>query len=777
MNKKIDYKRQIDIPDWLKKEVDGNELLAGILLRRGIDNPEKVKRFLEPSYYQPAGPEIFPHMEEAAELVLTAVKNNRKICIYGDYDVDGVTSTVILVNLIERIGGEVIYHLPDRFKEGYGLNKEVIKSLSSEVELIITCDCGISNYEEIALAKKLELEVLVTDHHQLPQELPPADYILSPKLLPDGHQVYNIPGAGMAYYLAAAVLEKLGREEETVHYLDLLSLAIVADVVPLLKENRYLLQIGLPELMKTERNGLIELFRAAGIVDVEKITEEDIAYRIAPMINSAGRIRKADLAVELLLADDRSGARKYASQIAGLNERRKKLQDEVIEEAVEMIGDNHEGGAAVLYRPHWHQGVIGIAAGRLCEDYRVPVLLMCQKEDEKTITGSARSIPEIHIYQEIKKCEKYLDKYGGHAGAAGFSLPRDNLTGFSKNVAGVLNESLAGLKEEKRVISIDGEFPLDEVKMQDYYQLRKLAPFGEKNPRPKFITRDTEIVYSRTTSGGQHLRLIAAKNGVQHPAIWWWAGEQELDNKAALIYSLDVNEFRGKKEIQLVVEDVIRTEAQTGETAKNEPGPDFEITDCRGWKDHNRELPVFEDAFYYYEGLEEIEDKEILSDRKTINPGQVINRYQRTGRETLVFLSCPPSLEIFKEIIITNRPAKIVLAYAQSDIVKGSVFIKQLSGLIKHIISNKNGHLDLYQLAALTGQVESTVAAGIKYLEAKGFITVNRVNPRLFLVRGNRGEEKRNSRLKLKELKDLISETRSFVKYMLRVEVDVLKDI
>ncbi len=763
MKTPINNQKDIIIPDWLDKEMKGNRLLARILLQRGINTPEKVKQFLDPQYYQATDPFAFPKIEEAVDKILSVIENKKKICIYGDYDVDGVTSTVILLDMIKKLNGQAIYHLPDRFKEGYGMNSAVVRSLADEVDLIITCDCGISNYDEIELAKEHGLEVIITDHHQLPNKLPPADFILSPKLLAEDHQAFNIPGAGMAYFLALAILKRLGREDESNDFLDLLSLAIVADVVPLLEENRYLLQIGLPALASTKRPGLIELFKVAGIINLENITEEDIAFRVAPMINSAGRILKAELAVELLLANEEFEARKKAVELEVVNKRRKKLQDTVIEEALEMLGENHGRKSIVLYRPHWNEGVIGIAAGRLCEDYQVPVLLMCQKDDGQTVTGSARSVPDIHVFEQIKKCERYLTKYGGHAGAAGFSLQRDNLTGFSKGISSVLSEEIE--QDFDRTIDVDGELCLAELTKQDYHNLRQLAPFGEQNPKPKFITYDTEVIYSRATTGDRHLRLILAQNGVQHSAIWWWAGDKKLDNKVDLIYSLDINDFQGKRELQLVVDDILIENKQTEDVVRESKSLDFELIDYRNWKDKNQELPVFSDAAYYYEGLNKIKDKEI------------INRYQLTDKKTLVLLSCPPSLEIFKELIYANRPIKLVLAFSKGDIADHSTFLQQLTGLLKFIISKKGGQLDVYQLSTLTGQLESTIVAGLQYLEARGYISLNSFNPRYFIVRYGEGKKINNSKLYLQELMSLINESKSFYKYMIENKFNNINDL
>lgn len=773
MQIKLNYQKDINIPDWLLQELQGNRLLAGLISQRGLDTPEKVREFLDPSLYKAASPFDFPDMEGAVQLILDTVQKGGKICIYGDYDVDGVVSTVILMELLKKIGGEAQYHLPDRFTEGYGMNKGVIQNLAQEIELIVTCDCGISNYEEIALAEELGLKVIITDHHQLPDKLPPADFIITPKLLAEEHQAFNIPGAGMVYFLARAVLSKMGREEESKEFLELLALAIVADVVPLRGENRFLLQEGLPLLADPLHTGLIQLLKTAGISDPQNITEEDIAFRIAPMINSAGRIERADLAVELLLSDKEFTAEKYAVELEILNKRRKKLQNELIDEVVELLEGSSYRKPIVIYQPHWHQGVIGIAAGRLSEEYQVPVLLMCQKENQEIITGSARSIPGIDIYQELKRCEKYLAKYGGHAGAAGFSLEREQLTFFIKSITAFLAERLTEKKEEK-IIDIDGELPIDRIGLEDYFELRKLAPFGEGNPVPRFVSYSTNLIHSRPIGQDRHLRLIFEKAGVQHPAVWWWAGQKTLPGKLDLIYSPGLNEFQGKRELQLLVEEVIipggkrdgivEVEGIEEDRVIKGAVPDFELVDLRNWEKRGENLTLLEGAAYYYEDLKEKRERE------------TINRYQSTGSRTLVLLTCPPSLEILQEMVYANRPSRLVLAYSESK-REGRAFIRELSGLIKYTINRKNGQLDLYHLAAKTGELESTIIAGLQYLEARGFITLHSFNPRFYIIKTGGEVKKGELKIKEKELTELIRESISFRMYLQEIEPDKIYEL
>ncbi|MGM0369846.1 MAG: single-stranded-DNA-specific exonuclease RecJ, partial [Bacillota bacterium] len=323
MTIEVDYQQQIELPAWLVEKVNGDRLLAKLLVERGIDSPSEVEQFLHPDSYQATSYNEFPNLEEAVELIQLAVEENKQICVYGDYDADGVTSTAILVAMLRAIDADVAYHIPDRFEEGYGMDSAVVRDLAANgIDLIITCDCGISNQSEVSLAKELGLDVIVTDHHDLPEELPTAaDYIVSPKLLAEDHRAYYLPGAGMAYFLAQAVLE--GRADKlAADLIDLAALAIVADVVRLRGENRYLLQRGLKSLAATNWFGVAELCRVAGI-ELFQISEVDIGFRLGPRLNAAGRIAKADIAVELLLCQEEQRAKMLADKLDEINQQRK----------------------------------------------------------------------------------------------------------------------------------------------------------------------------------------------------------------------------------------------------------------------------------------------------------------------------------------------------------------------------------------------------------------------------------------------------------------------
>ncbi|MCK8825663.1 single-stranded-DNA-specific exonuclease RecJ [Fuchsiella alkaliacetigena] len=752
MELEVQVPAEIKVPEWLLEQLGGSKLLAQIFWQRGIRTKEELKAFLQPKYYQPSDPYSWPGMSEAVNLLLSAVESQKRIVVYGDYDVDGITSTAILFSLLEKLGAEADYHLPDRFSEGYGLNKEVIRELAEQgVELILSCDCGISNFEEVALAQKLGMQVLITDHHQLPAQLPEAEVIVSSKLLSAEDKACYLPGAGVAYYLAQALLTELDKGEEVTEFLDLLALAIVADVVPLQKENRYLLQRGLKALKETNRLGLKELYKLLEL-DLNTLTAEQVAFQITPRLNAAGRLATAELGLELLLTDDLKEVQELAVEIDELNTQRKEIGTEIYEEAVALLEEQQERSSIVLYRAHWHQGVIGITAARLCEQFHKPVLLLSEKQGGGEIVGSARSIEGVHIYEALQECEQFLVAFGGHAGAAGLSLKREQLTAFIKSLESVLAKQMANLKGVKK-IEVEASLDFNQLDLNLYRQLQRLAPFGEANPRPTFFSTGVEATWQKATQDGQHRRLVLRQHGEEYPAIWWWGGEEELAKNFDLVYSLTLNRWQGKGELQLEVKEVLAS-APSPVEATEAKEQELEIEDWRNWQHLGQQLPKVLDALYFYEGTE------------IFNEVDRITRYQASQAPSLVLLSCPPSVKILKDLLKEVQPQRLILAYSELELKSIQSFLKELIGLIKHVLKAQGGQTTVRDLAVFTAQREETVFCALKYLQQQGLIKLEfGVGDRLCLSKSRGAKEKQNSQEQ--RLKALLSESRAFRDYML----------
>lgn len=768
---KIEITENRKIPDWLIKEVENNKLLAKILYNRGFDSKDKMKKFLYNENYEPTSPYDFLNMNKAVKKIIDSIYKNKKITVYGDYDVDGITSTTILVSFLENIGANVDYHIPDRFEEGYGLNKDIIKKLADTTDLILSCDCGISNYEEVKLAKKLGMDVVITDHHDLPDNLPPADIILTPKFLEKKHQAYDLPGAGMVFYLVSGIINFIKKNYnyknifncniKASQFIDLLSLAIVADVVPLKGENRFLLKKGLNKLKNTERKNLNKLFEVVGI-DKKLINEEDIAFKIAPILNAAGRMEKADIAVEMFLAKDEKKAEKLINKLIKINRRRKEIQQKIIKEAEKMFENeyNNKDEVIILYQPHWHEGLLGIAAGRLAEKFNLPTLLMTLKEDKKTITGSARSVEGIHINNKLKRVKKHLIKSGGHAGAAGFSLKRDKYTIFKKELTFLLEKEANKISNEE-IIKVDAKVNLNNIDIDSYYSLRKLAPFGEENPKPMFISENCQLLQSRSFSNNKHKRLIIKQNNAKKNAIWWWAGEKEIPDNLDLIYNLDINRFRGKENIQMVVKNIIDAKDNIQKNEISDFLDVLEINDFRNWNNNSNilsKISNFENAVYYLEG----------KNNKNLNPG--IDRYGIGKRNKLVLISFPPSLSILNDLIYNNEPSEIILAFNENDLEEKDSFLNRLIAIVKYILKEKNGNLQITEIAVLTGELEITVEIGLKYLQASGYLNLEKFNENNYIIEYADKKEKPEKKIYKNRLKSLLKESKSFSKFLLKTE-------
>ncbi|MFN2364660.1 MAG: DHH family phosphoesterase, partial [Halarsenatibacteraceae bacterium] len=383
----IKYRYQADrkIPDWLLEETGGDELLAKLLLARDIATQEAVRTFLGNEESELTDPREMPALKEAVRLFLKAVRERKSILVYGDYDVDGIAATTMLVDLCNSLGADLSYYIPDRISEGYGLNENLIKKLRNKVDLIITCDLGISDAEEIELARGYGIDVIVIDHHALPEREPNANFLVTTRRLPENHQAYHLTGAGLVYYFAREVLRSLNRLEELPDYLDLLALAIVADPVPLIGENRYLLKKSRERFIESSREGLQVLFAKAG-PGVDSSSFADLAAELIPLIDSAGRLAQAMEVVELFKYDSSGDLQELADKLVGFKEGLEEIEQEMLVEAREMIGNN-QSQPVIIYKRNWHQGVAGKLAEKLVEIYQLPVIVMTYNQKQEVIAG------------------------------------------------------------------------------------------------------------------------------------------------------------------------------------------------------------------------------------------------------------------------------------------------------------------------------------------------------------------------------------------------------
>lgn len=749
----------VSIPQEVLDACGGDELVARIFYNRGYKNPETIRQMLNPELYVPTKPDEFPDMPRAVDRILRAADNEEKICVYGDYDVDGVTSTVTLVECLNFFTSKVVYHVPDRFAEGYGMNEEIVRKLAQDgVSLIITCDCGISNVREITLAKELGMDVVLTDHHTVPDELPPADAILNPKLLEEGHRARNISGCGMVYFLCLALLEKKGFPDRAERFLDMLALSLIADVVSLNGENRYLLQKALPALFNTRRIGLRQLLEVAernGKLE----NEEDVAFQIAPRINAAGRMDTARLPVELFLCQDLEKARIMAEKIDSLNTERKRVQQSIVDEAVEMVETRKKNKTIlVLYKEYWHHGIIGIAAGRICELYRKPAILFSLKEDGITAVGSARSIEEVNIYELIKECSGKLLKFGGHSQAAGLSIRKDDIEEFISQIE-MEAENRYFIKDMVNV-NADMELGIEDINEELYDRIQSAGPYGEGFEAPCFCIRNVIVLSDRMTEKKHHIMVLEDQKGNRIPAVKWFGEDESFEGRCFdVTCRIGRNNYSKDAGIQLTLEYMVES---FGKFKKLFEG---EIIDERKTTVENL-LRKYPNAQIFYEGLQ------------TACPVEnTIDRFSVKNCKELVFLSTPANTEIFKEVIALANPEKVIINFAVLSNYTFKGFVLNLLGLIKHIIKRRDGRAYIDELSLKLCVEENIVKAGLKYLGSSGMLnyTLSDDEQKVYLSEG-KGVADRNAFMAKKNLSDALAEKNAYQQFILKMEIDKFRE-
>ncbi|MCX7923987.1 MAG: single-stranded-DNA-specific exonuclease RecJ [Clostridia bacterium] len=760
MNIKINILNQnLKIPQEIVQAADGDELIAKIFYNRGYTSADTIRQMLHEEFYIPTETSEFPYMDEAIQRIVEAIESKQLIAVYGDYDVDGVTSTATLVQCLNFFTSSVIYHVPDRFTEGYGMNEEVIRGMAGRgVSLVITCDCGISNSNEIALAKDLGMDVIITDHHNIPDNLPPTEIILNPKLLAEGHRARNISGCAMAYFLCLALLQHYNQQEKSKEFLDLLALSLVADVVSLNGENRYLLKKALPRLFNTERVGLKELF--AVIEQNSKLTnEEDIAFQIAPRINAAGRMDTAKLPVELFLCNISHYARSMAERIDILNRERKRVQQEIIEQAVDMVENRKKNKTVlVLFNEFWHHGIIGIAAGKICETYKKPAILLSMKEDGSTVVGSARSIDEINVYELIKECSSKLLKFGGHSAAAGLSLRREDLEAFAEEIERAAEKRYS--ISSTVTVDVDRELDVGGVNEELYERLCSAGPYGEGFEAPVFTARNVSVVSDRKTEKNHHIMVLAGENNIRIPAVKWFGGDTNLQGKVFdITYKIGRNTYRGNSQLQLTLDYIIES---SGKMVKAFEGG---FTDCRG-KSIMNIISQYKGAVVFYEGLNSACPIE-----------GTVDRYGLKQADNLLLLSTPTNTAIFRELVSLVNPQNIVLNFSVLPDYSFKGFVMNLMSTLKYIINNDDGRVQLETLASRLCVEETIIKAGLKYLRAAGKIKYswNIDDNRVYIDISNNSPD-RNIHMAEKNLKNALMEKSAYQQFLLKLEAERFKE-
>ena len=539
----------------LLKECNISRLLAILLCSRGIVAKEQVDLYLSPTRKDFYNPFLMPDMQKAVDRIINAIKNKEKVIIYGDYDVDGITSTTVLKQFLAERGLIVDWYIPNRLNEGYGLNKNAIKEINDKgYKLIITVDCGISALEEIKYANDLGMEVIVTDHHEPVEVLPQCLAVVDAKRKDNIYPYNQLAGVGVVFKLIQALSIKLNLEEkEFLKFLDLVAVGTISDIVPLKDENRIIAKLGLKLVEVTKNIGLKTLISVLGF---KKIDSTAISFGVAPRINASGRMGVQEKALNLFLTDNYEEAKKITQELNEFNNDRQAEEQKIFKEALEMLKKENNKSCIILGNENWHHGVIGIVASKITDMYFKPSILLCFEGNEGK--GSGRSIPGFDLHKALMECSKDIKKFGGHSMAIGITIEKDKFESFKNDF-----EKYAGqtnIKEIVPIVNIDAEISLKDLSIDIVKQLELLEPFGESNKMPQFLFKNMKIIAIRAISEGKHLKLKLKQDNYMIDAIGFNMGElsnvYQIEDRIDVVGNIGVNAFNGMENLQINIKDI-----------------------------------------------------------------------------------------------------------------------------------------------------------------------------------------------------------------------------
>ncbi|PQJ36807.1 single-stranded-DNA-specific exonuclease RecJ [Salinibacter sp. 10B] len=747
------------VPDEIKTLVGGNALVAQLLAQRGIQSVEEARPFLNPDCYTPSPPEALPDLEAGARRIQEAIETGQRILVWGDFDVDGQTSTALLVDALTELGADVSYHIPLRETESHGVNTENLAPYLDEgIEVVLTCDTGISSHEALELAASRGADVVVTDHHDLPAELPPAKALINPKRLEKDHPLRTLPGVGVAYKFIQALAENT--DLDPTDYLDLVALGIVADIAHQRKDTRYLLQRGLEKLQETRRPGLRAVMQNANVTP-EAADEEDIGYQIGPRLNAVGRLGDANISVPLLTTEDPEEATEIASQLEELNDRRRLLTDQVFESARQKIRRSPhllQYAVLLLYGEQWPAGVIGIVAHRLVEEYHKPAILLTsadqKSEGPPLARGSARSIEDLDISGAIGDHADILESFGGHPMAAGLTLPESEIARFRRLVSRSIVEQKGG-EELTPTLQIDSYVSLEDLTLDLVDAIQQLAPFGPGNREVVLACRNLQVgEVKEIGESGDHLKItVTDREGRSQQVLNWNAAKQDLPSGVFdLALKISDNVFRGERSVQLTWEDARERRKEPTGQEDGQAKPSVKTIDHRGE----------EDLASLLRKLDEKEDTQVWLEATSVTGVDARSRSALTLCKELVVGTIPPSRQVLQETLQDCQPEVLHIVGVEPEVDTLPTFTRRLLGLSKHAIKTGKSP-SLQQLAEMMAHEKSTVRLGLSWLQEKGKIQVSGPDSRLQIEAGA-GKGSPNSETS-QELKRSLEEARAYRRY------------
>ena len=709
------------------KNLASKPLIERLLATRGIAKPNEMKEFLHPLEIKLTHPNVFCDMKKAVKRLVKAIDEKENILVYGDFDADGVTSTALLIRTFKELNANVDYFIPDREKDGHGLNSKALVKLmaAKKPRVIVTCDCASSDLEQVQFLNSFKVDIIITDHHETPEDLPAAFAIINPKAPNSLEETLSakeieyltyLAGVGVAFKLAQALLEHYKKTEFVYDIIPYVTVGTIADVVPLIGENRYFVAKGLQLISSEKHWGIKRLLESAGYVLEQGITSEQIAFGIAPRINASGRLDTTEDALKVLISDNKQEIEMSIISLNNYNKIRQELCESTFleaENALKQEGNNDN--AIIFFNPKWHIGIIGIVASRFVEKYYKPTFLMTYSEETKQARCSSRSIEGVNIYDVLCANAKFFDGFGGHALAGGLSFDAKKVTfeEVKKALNSTINEIL-GDRKLSPTLKVDLQLEPNEIDGNLISDIERLQPFGAANPNPVFAMNNLTLLQKKLMgSNKNHLKLVV--EDTQHntfDCIWWSKGDISLatGDRLDIAFCPQVNTYNGSTTIQLIIQDIhadnLVEEKVT--TAKN-------TSEIRVY-DHRKKTNIFSSVEDYVKTsslniavfAEDRNVLEKLKSYKTLNE-RVFNRQNLQKADAVMFFDYPASQEIFDEIIAKTAPKFVHFMHYEVKQMDEKEILKTFAGMLKFAFNNKNGVFDLERSASFLAQTQETI--------------------------------------------------------------------
>lgn len=778
------------IKEWIYNKYEGNEksLIRRLLASRGIISDEEMKEFLNPLEMRLTHPKAFTDMEKAVERISNAIDNKEKIVIHGDFDADGVTSTSLLYRTLKYLNADVNYFIPDREKEGHGFDTKALINIMTKIKpkVIVSCDCGISDVEAVNFLKSFKIDVIITDHHEAPEELPAAYAIINPKA-PNSldeklsakqiNSLCALAGVGVAFKVAQGLLEKYNKLEFIPEILPYVAVGTVADVVPLIGENRYFVTKGLELISNGKHYGLTRLLESAGYKG--QITSEHIAFGIAPRINASGRLDTVEEALKVLISDNKQEIEMAIQSLNEFNRIRQELCQEMFAEADDMIQkEGNRNPAIILFNPKWHIGIVGIVASKLVEKYYKPTFLMTYSEETKQVRCSARSVDGVNLYDVINANSELLDGFGGHMMAAGLAFSTEK-TSFEAVKAG-LNKTIKEMtngKELKPFINIDLELQPNDIDVELVEQLAQLEPFGASNPNPIFVLKNLNIKQKRLMGENKdHLRLTCQAGTTEFNCIRWQQGDVSLVNGDTLdiAFHPQINEYNGVTSVQLIIDDIHSEYLKEEET----------IAGKLKIYDHRKKTDILPQVNDYVKNSKQnilifAESKPVLDKLRPFSSlnSKTITRDTLKPCDSLMLFDYPADKETLEKIMQETNPHSIHFMNYEIKYFDEKEFLKTVYGMLKFAFNNNAGKVELRRIASYWGKSYSVFRLLFEIFAEIGLIKILEKNNDFYKIEMTENTDITSilHNIKYTSLIDLIDECEQFQKSLLEDDINSIE--